>query len=79
MCTRTRCHPETERFMCPRTCEAMVKTKNLETDRRQNIKGFLCPDKQLELSFEGLQEYLTDLCNLFPYDRKISICLFYKI
>lgn len=57
----------------------MAKVKTLEVDRRQNMKGFLCHVKQLELYFEGLRESLMDLFYLFTHDYKIDTCLFYKI
>ena len=75
MCLKSYCHPGTERFTCSETCEAREKLR-LEIDRRQTVKGFLCPVKQLELYLEGLRESLMDLFNLFPHDYKINICLF---
>lgn len=73
MCIRTSCPPGTERFMCLGSYEAMAKVKTLEIDRRQNIKGFLFPVKQLELYFEGLRESLLDLFYLFHDDYKINL------
>ena len=75
MCLKSYCHPGTERFTCLETCEAREKLR-LEIGRRQTVKGFLCPVKQLELYLEGLRESLMDLFNLFPHDYKINICLF---
>lgn len=40
MCTRTWCHPETERFMRPRACEAMVKVKTLGTTEGRTWRDF---------------------------------------
>lgn len=54
-----------------------MKVKTQEIDRRQNMKGFLCPVKQLELYFEGLRESLMDLFYLFSHDYKFNICLFF--
>lgn len=58
--------------------EAMAKVKTLEIGKRQNIKGFLFPVKQLELYFEGLRESLLDLFYLFHHDYKINLCFFLR-
>lgn len=76
MCIRTSCPPGTEIFMCLGVYEAMAKVKTLEIERRQNIKGFLFPVKQLELYFEGLRESLMDLFYLFHHGYKINLCFF---
>lgn len=76
MCIRTSCPPGTERFMCLGAYEAMANVKTLEIERRQDIKGFLFPVKQLELYFEGLRESLMGLFYLFHHDYKINLCLF---